>query len=480
VRRLAEFLRSVIPEDPFQLFFLAGVAYLTIAHGLRWLLAGLPPAEQSSGEFGLWVQYGAVFFIYFLIFSGMAGYFVCFWPGRHPVQRVISLMCVPALLGLGLMFARVLYLSAASSSVLESASSGFGHRLRWAEATLWKLPEGFQFTLLGLFLIAIFISRMVFGIARLPVTLPHTRISEGSSAAWRRLQIVIFVLVGPLFLVSVLLSLLTMGIPLIIYAGLPGYTQSIWFSRLAPVLEAAAACGVVLWLMGQENRRAVWESIRRPDGTSALLSLAFPVGTAVLISTGHFVVDRQLWVAHGFGKIPEPEIGSYFDIPDLHFLLLFLPAFLEEIIFRGLLQKRFIQRYGMYRGIFFVGMVWAAFHFFSDFSFTRATNLMVLEYLGMRVFMCVTLSFVLGWLTLRSGSVIPAAVAHTLYNVLVFSNSGPPFPGKDIVRVSLWAVLAYALFHYWPVRAEDSQPASELPSLENALPVHLTDSSQEK
>jgi len=39
--------------------------------------------------------------------------------------------------------------------------------------------------------------------------------------------------------------------------------------------------------------------------------LAFPVGTAVLISTGHFVVDRQLWVAHGLGKIPEPEIGAY-------------------------------------------------------------------------------------------------------------------------------------------------------------------------
>jgi len=67
--------------------------------------------------------------------------------------------------------------------------------------------------------------------------------------------------------------------------------------------------------------------------------LAFPVGTAVLISTDHFVVDRQLWVAHGFGKIPEPEIGSYFDIPDLHFLLLFLPAFLEEIIFSRTASK---------------------------------------------------------------------------------------------------------------------------------------------
>src|SRR5262249_10043007 len=139
-------------------------------------------------------------------------------------------------------------------------------------------------------------------------------------------------------------------------------------------------------------------------------------------------------------------------------------------IFRGLLQKRFIQRYGMYRGIFFVGMVWAAFHFFSDFSFTRATDLMVLEHFAMRMFMCLTLSFVLGWLSLRSRSVIPAVIAHALYNVLGFSGFGPPFLGKEIVRVGLWAVLAYALFRYWPVSAEDSpEPASEVPELENAV-----------
>jgi len=470
VKRLGEFLRSVIPADPFQLLFLGGIVCLIAAHGLRWQPAGLPPAGQSAGYLGLWLQYGAVFFIYFIIFAGMAGYFVCFWPGRHPVRRVIWLVCIPALLGLGLMLARVLYLGAAPSSVLESASSVFGHRLRWAEATLWKLPEGFQFTLLGLVLIAIFTSRMIFGIASLPVTLQNAGILEESSTAWRRLQIVIFVLIGPLFLVSALLSFASIGIPLMLYARPPVYIQSIWFSTLAPVMESAVACSVVLWLMEQENRRMVWESIRRPDGISALLSLAFPVGTAVLISTGHFVVDRQLWVAHGLGKIPEPEIGAYWDIPDLHFLLLFFGAFFEEIIFRGLLQKRFIQRCGMYRGIFFVGIVWAAFHFFSDFSFMRATDLMVLEHLGTRLFMCETLSFVLGWLTLRSKSVIPAAVAHALYNVAVFSNFGPPFPGKDIVRLGLWAVLAYALFHYWPMRAEDShEQASALPSMENAV-----------
>jgi hypothetical protein len=41
-------------------------------------------------------------------------------------------------------------------------------------------------------------------------------------------------------------------------------------------------------------------------------------------------------------------------------------------------------------------MVWAAFHFFSDFSFSRATGLVALSHLGMRLFTCVTLSFVIG------------------------------------------------------------------------------------
>jgi membrane protease YdiL (CAAX protease family) len=65
--------------------------------------------------------------------------------------------------------------------------------------------------------------------------------------------------------------------------------------------------------------------------------------------------------------------------------------------------------------------------------------------------MCLALNFVLAWLTLRSQSVVPAAIAHTLYNVLVFSPMGPPFAGKAELRVALWAVLAYVLFRYWPV-----------------------------
>ena len=467
MKRLAEFIRSVIPADPFQLLFLAGVVCLIAAHGLRWQPVGLPSAGQSAGDFGLWLQYGALIFVYFIIFSGMAGYFVCFWAGKHPLRRVIRWVCAPALLGLGLMFFRILYLSATRTSILESTSSVIGNRFRWVEANLWKLPEGFQFTLLGLVLIGIFISRMAFGIATLPVAIPNAHVSqENLEAAWRRLQFLIFLLVGPLFLVGLLLSFVSIGIPLMIFATPPAYIQSIWFSRLAPVLETPAACTVVLYLMGPENRQTVQDSIRLPDRTSALLSLIFPVGTAVLISAGHFVVDREVWVAHGFGKFSAPEFGSYFDIPDPYFLLLFFAAFFEEIIFRGLLQKRFIERYGMHRGIFFVGIVWGAFHFFSDFSFPRATGLVVLSHSWMRLFTCVTLSFVLGWLTLRSESILPAAAAHTLYNVVVFSGFAPPFLGKNFVQVALWAVGAYVLFHFWPVRVQGSlEPSPELSNL---------------
>jgi membrane protease YdiL (CAAX protease family) len=144
------------------------------------------------------------------------------------------------------------------------------------------------------------------------------------------------------------------------------------------------------------------------------------------------------------------RFGSYFNVPDIWLLLLFFAAVFEEVIFRGLLQTRFIHRYGLFRGIFLVGIVWAAFHFFSDFSFLHSTQ-EVLAKLGNRISMCLALNFALAWLTLRSQSIVPAAIAHTLYNVLVFSPNGPQFAGKGVLRVALWAVLAYVLFRYWPV-----------------------------
>jgi membrane protease YdiL (CAAX protease family) len=459
LKRAAKFLRSVIPADPFQLLFLAGIVCLVVAHGLRWW-----PVEVRLGShqvtywFEPQLQALGALFLYPIIFAGAAGYFVCFWPGGHPVRRILGLV-LPAMAGLGLGFGRLIFLSGPSPSVLESSGSMLTHRIHWAQAMLWKLP-GFQFSFIGLLLIAIFTSRLAFGIATLPLALPgrHTLQAE-DFASWRRLQALIWFLVSLVFLPGTLLAFLIFGVPLFLTSQLPSFVQSDWFQRLSPAMEVMGVLGIALCIMGREGRETVRSSIRLPDLKWPLLALAFPTGIDVFISAGQYLLDRAQWAAHDFGKFEPPQFGSYFNVPGIWFLLLFFAAFFEEVIFRGLLQTRFIHRYGLYRGIFLVGIVWAAFHFFSDFSFSRSTDQEALIKLGYRMFMCLALNFALAWLTLRSESVVPAAIAHTLYNVLISSPLGPPFGGKDVLRIALWAALAYLLFRCWPVRSEATPEA---------------------
>jgi membrane protease YdiL (CAAX protease family) len=356
--------------------------------------------------------------------------------------------------GLGLMFGGFAYRNEPSSSVFESTGGVLLHRIQWAQSMLGALPQGVQFSLTGLLLIAIFTSRLAFGIATLPLTLPgrHALQAENSES-WRRLQLLIWFLVSFAFL-RACLSFLTIGVPFILTSHLPSFVQSDLFPRLSAISEIVVILGIALCIMGRDGRKAVLNSIRLPNLRWALLALVFPIGIDVFISAGQYVLDRAQWAANDFGKFAPPQFGSYFNVPDIWLLLLFFAAFFEEVIFRGLLQTRFIHRYGLFRGIFLVGIVWAAFHFFSDFSFLRSTDQEVFAKLGYRIFVCVALSFALAWLTLRSQSVLPATIAHTVYNVLVFSPNGPQFAGKAVLRVALWTVLAYVLFRYWPVPSE--------------------------
>lgn len=460
LRRLAEFLRSVVPADPAQLLFLTGIVCFVVAPHMRWWPAGLTisPAVPSSWFSSRVVDIG-IFLLFPIIFASVAGYFACFWPGAHPTRSVLCVVFLPAVGGFGLMLSRFLYLSKSYSSILET----MGRTPRgttWVES-LWKLPPGFHFCLIGLLLVFLFASRLAFGIATLPLALPETSVLRSEDEeSWEWLQILIWVLVGPFFLVDDVFAWLTMGIPIIFSSRVPAYVQSPWFSRGTLILECLPLM-FALWIAGRENRRVLRTFIRLPKHLYFPLALAFPTGISLLISVGHYLVDRAAWATLDFGKLDSPQFGSYFDFPEPWFLLLFLSAFFEEMIFRGLLQSRFVQRYGLYRGIFLVGIAWAAFHFSSDFWFARLSSQGALFQLSFRVFMCVTLSFVLGWLTLRSQSIFPATIAHGLYNVLIYSHFGPDFMGKNVVRITLWALLALVLFRYWPVRVE-TEPLLEL------------------
>jgi membrane protease YdiL (CAAX protease family) len=315
---------------------------------------------------------------------------------------------------------------------------------------LCKVSPAFQCSLIGLLFISIFTSRLAFGIATLPLGLSGSgTLPLEDPGSWRRLQILIWFLVAIAYLPSWLLSFVLFGVPYVLTSHLPFYALSDWFGRLAPVAEVGAIFGVALWIMGAEGRCTARSAIRLLGLRWTFFALAIPVCIELLISSGQYLVARVQWAAHDFGKVDTPMLGSFFDVPSAWLLLLFFGAFCEEVIFRGVLQARFIQRYGLYRGIFLVGIIWAVFHFYSDFSFRHFTASAVLLTVGFRMFMTVTLSFILGWLTLRSGSVLPATVAHAVYNILVFSGFGVPFVGKATVRVALWALLACVSFRYW-------------------------------
>ena len=471
MKRLAEFLRSVLPLDLTQLFLLTGVVCLTVAPHLRLWSSGLfavrePRADLLTEQARAYVAFS----VWPIILSGVSGYFVCFRPGRRPLGRIVRLVFAPALAGLGLLLVQILNFNRPTSSVLETTShavSGGG----WLHGMLWSLPAGIHFCLAGLLLIAIYTSRLAFGIARLPLSLPGSpSLEAGDAEAWRRLQFLTWVLVGPLFLLYNSFTFVTLVLPALFTSRLPFYSQSAWFSRLSPVLGTLFVFVMLLWIMGKESRQVICNATKLPEPRYVALGLAFPTGIAVLLSTSQYLADRVQWAAHDFGRFSPPQFRTYFDLPDPWLLLVFFAALFEEMIFRGLLQRRFVERYGIYRGIFLVGIVWAAFHFVSDVSFSRLTETDVLLKLGWRILFCLALSYVLGWLTLKFRSILPAAIAHTFYNILVMSGFGPPFLGKDTVLVALWGALAWVLFRYWPVQTEHGpEPAAGAANPEPAV-----------
>jgi membrane protease YdiL (CAAX protease family) len=249
------------------------------------------------------------------------------------------------------------------------------------------------------------------------------------SEQWRRLRILIWVFVGPLFLTVALPSLVTFGIPSSLLAYFVEFIQSGWFLRLAPIIGASIFLGITSWIIGSDGRQVVRQRIRMPGPKYLLLGLSVPIGISVLISSGDYVIDRVQRAAHDFGQYSPPQFGSYFSFPDPWLLILFFAAFSGEVIFRGLLQPEFIQRYGTYRGIFFVSMVWAAFHFSSD-SYSGASDFGVL-----RILLCEYLyawHWALFWRGLRCAQLpLFRLLSLTLSpTYLSFQTLGRPFLGK--------------------------------------------------
>jgi hypothetical protein len=152
VERLAKFIRSVIPADPTQLLLLAGAVCLTFSPHLKFW----PPAliTRPGHRTQLLIEQTGpfrIFSVWFVMFSGMAAYFVCFWPGSHPIRRILLCVFVPAIVGSGFIVAQTLWLTQQTTSVLQSARY-VAQSVKPSEWTRWISLPGFSSVSLAFYL----------------------------------------------------------------------------------------------------------------------------------------------------------------------------------------------------------------------------------------------------------------------------------------------------------------------------------------
>jgi membrane protease YdiL (CAAX protease family) len=397
--------------------------------------------------------------LYAIHFAGTAGFFVCFRPGTQPARRIFWWVCLPGLMAeFALIYCCFAYLLVRQASTFDINSISL--RNFESLSVLSKLGPVFHYALVGLLLIAVFTARLALGSASLPLTLPKSSVSDSDdSTSWNRVESFLWVLLAllPLIFWFWLPPVMSFIMYYFVFSHLPVFKNmdiaAVSAQNIAPELIIVV---VAVWMIGKEAWAALRRSLRWPGLRGLALAIAFPVGIAALIALGQFLFDLLHWGAHLSDRLRPPEVGSYFTLPGVGLLALLPPAFCEEIIFRGLLQPRFIRRYGAVRGIFLVGIAFAALHFSTDFS-TGFTDGLVILKLCLRLSECLALSFVAGWLALRTGSVIPGAVAHGLLNILGSSPFAPAFSGIGPLIDLLWAILAYVLFRYWPVQAQIAQ-----------------------
>ena len=476
-RRLIVFLRSVLPAEPAQLLLLAGATFLFMSPELRWwpdpprLVAGGTIALGRLGReyepfpgipLFLWASYVRLLSLPILA-AGAVGYFACFRRSLGNSCRTLLWILACAVTGLlavcGVAF--FFWRSAPGShSVFSSVASRSIESLRDLPSLFVELGPGLRFASAGLLMVAIFTFLVWTRRATLPMRLPslpaHQITEAPPDAAPRDLAVFIPVMIGLIPLLRMITGLVAMPFALW-WPALFATRRAPWIVGLESVVDALFFAAFVFVAIGKERREFFPRCARFPKANYLVLAGLLPTAVFQVWPLISYLRDRIVWAhIHQVFTYP-PNFPSYFGLPRLSALWYLLPAFVEEIAWRGYLQPRFIRRYGLWRGIFLVGLVWGAFHFSSDFS-SYMSDAQVLIGIAARLAWIVAFSYFLAWLTIRSESILPSTIAHGVYNMFVLG--ALPTHTPIWILVPLLALLGYAVFRFWPpvMPGENSTP----------------------
>jgi membrane protease YdiL (CAAX protease family) len=450
--RFLGFLRSILPVDLWQLVFLAGLICVGVGSRLRWILAVSPQEAEtfqrlmqtSPGNFTIYFP-----FVFFLATLGTSvGFALYLWKSKRPMRLILLGVCLPVVLGIIAILGWHLYLENASLSILIKPawrSNLFGLQ----PSKIWNYGPGIHFCLVGVLFVFAFATRVSLGISMLPVSLPQPK-EEGTDFLNSPAKILLWLTLGSqLLLAGPLMALFWAGMRSI--KGMETFEGPLFVGGLC--LESLIFLWIVLWLVGKQTRENILRRLSPPAIEWLGLGIAIPVALSSLIPVATLVRDRIHWAAFDYGKFHPPYLSSYFPT-SLDWLVLpyFTGALLEEVVFRGVLQDYFARRYGVHRGILLVALAWGASHFYGDARVgTTRGDLTEIWMLAWRMVICLSLGYVLSWLTIRSGSLCPGTIAHGIYNVLSSNGAPTQFENEKYIVIALWAVLAGVLFRYWPI-----------------------------
>jgi membrane protease YdiL (CAAX protease family) len=455
IRRLAQFLKSVWPADRAFVALLVGSILLLMAqHLATWTLWMRALYRQSGNSISLLAHVSSLLNLstFPVYFAGAAALFICFFPGERPSARLAKWVYVPTAIGLTANLLIVSYLRKMYPSVpipdghpLTLTLSGFATLVHGVGAGIWS-------AIIGTFLILYGDLRLRSANLHLPVHLKLPYSARPNSDSDRSLNRFIWMMIT-LPLLASLSTFPAIYSPALLRGAL-GYGWNLeWRSPFwginyinLKVWHALTLFVLVYVAMGSSRRETLKRSLRLPSAAYLGVGILFPAILFAVLPLAHYLFDRIHWAAYDFQRFGPPLFQRYFTLPPWPYLFLIPAALVEEIAWRGYLQPRFILRYGLYRGIFLVGIVWGIFHFPFDVS-SRMTLTQILIYSVTRLLNCVSWGFALSWLTLRSRSVLPAALVHGFMNILIIST----WIGTSVwVFIFLWTVIDIVLFRYWP------------------------------
>jgi hypothetical protein len=152
------------------------------------------------------------------------------------------------------------------------------------------MSVGIYFGFCGLLLVAIFTVRVHLNISTLPLSLEAVVSTETGNLS-NEYRWLVFIWVGPLFLVASFTSVLAAAPYLL---GLNRYfpMRGTIFSGAVQMLEIVLALGVSLAILGRPAAKIVRSCIQLPEPRYALLGFLLPIGIGILCVVAPYFADR--------------------------------------------------------------------------------------------------------------------------------------------------------------------------------------------